>query len=132
MTPARVAEPFRRTLSEKGPPPGFPRFRQRKHIRLHRQFVRFPCVTLDTGTDHILPGGRATFLSWNDMVQVQVAILIAIATVLAGELVPFKNTLPAEFHLLPGNSVIRRENNDRRHPKLVGNRSNHIFTPVIH
>src|SRR5436190_6428 len=67
--------------------------------RFLRCAIRLARIALDTGADNVFPGGRATAVARNDVIQIQVFAIESMATVLTHVFVAFENVMTRELDL---------------------------------
>lgn len=99
-----------------GSPLRFARLALEFHPCFERCAIAFDCVALDAGTDNVFPICRATPISGDDVVQIEVATIKAFATVLAGIFVAGEDVVTGEFDLFLGEAVVADQKDDLRDP----------------
>ena len=75
------------------------------HAGLGRRAVGFARVARDTGADDVLPRGRPSTISRDDVVEVQLAAVETLAAILAHIVVALENVVARELHFLVRKAV---------------------------
>ena len=97
------------------------RFADEVHAGLEGRTVALERIALDAGAHNVLPGGRATAVARDDVVEIQVFAVANAATVLAGVLVALENVVPGEFDFLFRQAVEGEQENHLGNAYLEGN-----------
>src|SRR5262245_13324569 len=87
-----------------------------------RGAIGLPGITLDAGTNDILPSGWAAAVARDDVVEVQITAIKDFATILAGVVIAFENVVARKFYLLLRHAIEKAEQNDARHADTERNR----------
>ena len=98
----------------KGAPFWALRFFKQLHPRLVRQAIPLAGIADDAGADDIFPGGLASAIARQHMVDIELATLKMFTAVLAGILIPFKDIEPRELDLLFWEALKEAEDDDSR------------------
>ena len=101
------------------------RLLQQMHPGLVRQTVPLPGIARDAGADHIFPSGLSSTVSWEDMVDIEMAPVKVNAAVLAGILIALKDIVPREFDLFLWQAVKEAKDNDPGDTDAQRNRLEH-------
>src|SRR5579884_2288169 len=73
------------------------RFADEVHTGFVREPVAFARIARDARADDVFPRGRAAFVAWHDVVEVEFFAVENFAAVLAGVFVALKNIVPREL-----------------------------------
>lgn len=98
---------------------------QQMHPGLVRQTVPLPGIAGDAGADHIFPSSLSSTVSWEDMVDIEMAPVKVNAAVLAGILIALKDIVPREFDLFLWQAVKEAKDNDPGDTDAQRNRLEH-------
>jgi len=112
VLPAIVMGEAKVDLNER-PPLGSPRFADEMHAGFLRGMIRLAGIARNAGAHDIFPGCRATPITGNNVIQVQILAVKHHAAVLAGILVALKNIVSCELDLFLGQAV---EHHQKNHP----------------
>lgn len=93
-------------------PFGSPGLLQQLHARFAGQLIAFAGITGHAGADHIFPSRLATFVTGNDMINVELLALMALAAILTGETVPLEDVLAGELDLFFGKAIKEQEDDN--------------------
>lgn len=84
-------------------------FADQVHAGFLRSPVGFDRITLDTGADNVLPGGRAASVPGDYMVQVQVLPVARGPAILAGILVPLEDVMSCKLYFLLRQAIVHQQ-----------------------
>ncbi len=98
MTPTLVNTTSKGDIDKRSPLGAFWLLEQ-IHSGFVRKLVSLAGVAGDAGADDILPGGLPSTVSWQDMIDIEMAPVKMFTAVLAGIFIPFKNIESCEFDL---------------------------------
>lgn len=87
-------------------------------MRFLREPVALLGVTLNTGADYVFPGGRSAAVARHDVIEVQVAPVKGVATVLTGVLIPLEYVVPSKFHFFLRKPIEKEQDDHARHPNF--------------
>lgn len=110
-----------------GTPLGAFRFFDESHTDLMRAPISLFRITRDAGADDIVPSRCATFVSRDDVVQIQILSLETLAAILASVLIPFEDIVPCELHLFAWHPIKEQEDDDTRDPDAERDGMHHII-----
>src|SRR5947207_2517182 len=109
---------------DKRPPLGPLGFADQPHARFKRRSVRLLSVTPNTGTDNILPSGRAATVARDDVIQIEIFAIELPAAVLTGVLVSLEDIVTCEFDFLFRHSVEHHQQDHARDANAEGDSAN--------
>src|SRR4051812_13744451 len=84
------------------------------HVRFAGEPISFARVTGNARADHILPGGRAAAVAWDDMIQIEIVPVENVAAILAGVLVAFEDVVTRKLYFLLRQSIKEEQDDDAR------------------
>lgn len=103
------------------------RFPNQPHPGLLWRSIRLLRITLDAGTDDILPSHRSATVARKHVIEIQVLPVKYLPAVLAGIPIPFKNVVPCELHLFPRHAIEKNQQNYPRYPNAPARRLHHVW-----
>ena len=86
----------------------------RNHACLLRHLVCLARIAGDAGADDIVPSVGASYVSGNDMIDVEVPRVLAFSAVLAGKIIAPEDVLAGKLDLSLRQPIEVREDNDTR------------------
>jgi len=109
-------------------PPFWPlRFADQAHVRFSRKTVAFTRVARNTRANHVFPSRRPAPVARHDVIQIKLAAIEELATVLAGVLVSLKHVVSGEFYFLLRKPIEHKQHNHPWDPDLERNGRNHFM-----
>jgi len=118
-----------RIVTELDERPPFRPFRlaDQVHPDFMGQVIGFPSITLNTGTNNILPSRYAALIPGNHMVQIKLTPIEDLSAILAGILVPLENVMPGKLDFFLRQPIENQKHDNGGDPDLKGNGVNHFL-----
>ena len=118
MFPAIVMSEAKVDLNER-PPLGSAWLADEMHVGFLRGMIRLAGIAGNAGAHDIFPGCRATPITGNNVIQVQILAVKDLAAVLAGVLVALKNIVTCELDFFLGEAIEHHQKNHPWYPNPV-------------
>ena len=106
-------------------------FAHEVHAGFVGRVVGLTGVARDARAHDVFPSGRATTITRDDVVEIEIFPVENLAAVLAGIFVALKNVVARELHFLLGHPVIHEEQDDLGQPDAEGDGVNGIVVRGI-
>lgn len=111
---------------EKWSPLGSLWFSNQPHVRLMRETIALAGVTGNAGANHVFPGGQATFVPREHVIEVEFASFKGLTAILTGVVVPLKDIVPGKLYFFLRQAIKQQQDDHSWNPDLPGNGVNHL------